>query len=129
MLDLHPPSVTKMQIITPASAESPYFQLLIAFTEPVTWITSAPDNTGQGPNAQPTSGVLLTNAALINISIALGSATLEDDGTAASLASSYLVWLKSWSGTKASITVLGAAYQDAVGNSGQQVATLQVQLG
>jgi hypothetical protein len=148
VLDSQPPEVSLLQVAVAATAESPFFQLLVRFSEPVSWLanrttTSSSSAAGNSPagSTDSTGGsgqqvssatysssrLLLTNAALGNISMVAGSAVVLATGEGTNAATAFVLWFKSWGGAEATVEILGAAYQDVAGNKGQQDTALQVQ--
>jgi hypothetical protein len=132
-----------MQVTAAPTIDSPLFQVLVTFSEPITWLantTTAATTTAANASAldaqaaadaaadgaTSVSRMVLTNAALLNISMAGPAAALADGGVLTGAASSYRMWLRSWGGAGAGVRVLGAAYQDLGGNRGTRETSLQV---
>jgi len=146
IFDSEAPKVKSMQVAVAPTADSPFFQVAITFTEPVSWrantttsTTTANDtvalasaqadssgNMATGIATYSSSRLLLTNAALLNISMVTGSAAVLASGAATNAGSAFVLWFMSWSGARAAVEVLGAAYQDIAGNRGDSDTALQV---
>mgnify|MGYP001806699370 CR=1 FL=1 len=144
ILDSTLPIITDMQLAVPPTTSLPIFQLLITFSEPISWLanttgtdtasTAPGDATAVGtlgaavnmPVTYSSSRLLLTNAALLNISVVSGTTAVLASGQPTSAASAFVLWFRSWSGAKAAVAILGPAYQDLGGNKGQQDTALQV---
>jgi len=146
IFDSEAPKVKSMQVAVAPTADSPFFQVAIAFSEPISWrantttsTTTANDtvalasaqadssgDTATGIATYSSSRLLLTNAALLNISMVTGSAAVLASGAATNAGSAFVLWFRSWSGARAAVEVLGAAYQDIAGNRGDSDTALQV---
>jgi hypothetical protein len=72
------------------------------------------------------SRLLLTNAAVLNISAVAGTMAVTQSGQATGAATEYTMWLQSWAGARATVQVMGAAYQDLAGNSGRNDSMIEV---
>lgn len=139
-LDMHAPVLNSFSTAIRPTASVPDFQLQLNFSEPVNWLadtataeSSSSSSTGSTDTGAATndsmaaavtsfssSHILLTNAALLNISAVPGTLAYLQNGQATGVATAYYVWLRSWSGAMAAIEVQGAAYQDLSGNKGEQ---------
>lgn len=134
ILDSSTPSITLMQLDVAPTVQSPIFKLLIIFSEPVSWLANSTAPTadpaaGAGSSAPATysrSRLLLTNAALLNISMVPGTAAVLANGAATNAASGFVLWFRSWSGARAVVEVMGSAYQDFAGNRGTQDSMYEV---
>lgn len=146
ILDSSPPVISDMQLAVPPTADRPAFQLLVTFSEPINWLANtsasaadasataggdaaavaAADTTSTAPVTYSSSRLLLTNAALINISVVPGTMAVLADGQSSRAASAFVLWFRSWSGAKTVVEILGPAYQDLGGNRGDQDTALQV---
>jgi hypothetical protein len=125
------------------TAEAPVFQLMLNFSEPVSWladgVSSTPAVTSSNSSSDAavtdlsavaaaaplvatfsSSRLLLTNAAILNISAVPGTMAFTESGQATGAATAYTMWLESWAGASAVVQVMGAAYQDLAGNAGIQ---------
>jgi hypothetical protein len=143
ILDAHAPILSSIQVSKPPSAAEPLIQLSLLFSEPVQWLASsasgpnpsvvaaagAANNTMEPSTATnfSSSGILLTNAVLLNMTATENSTALWADQQPTGAATEYRMWLQSWPGATAAVVVLGVAYQDLAGNPGQQNQQLQVQ--
>jgi hypothetical protein len=134
VLDSSSPSITSIQLDIAPTVQLPVFKLLISFSEPVSWLANSTAPTedptaAAGSNAAVTyssSRLLLTNAALLNISMVPGTAAVLANGDATNAASGFVLWFRSWSGAKAVVEVMGSAYQDFAGNRGTQDRVYEV---
>jgi hypothetical protein len=148
MLDLQPPELLNLTLAVKPAANQPQFQLRLLFSEPVSWLADsvslAPDSSSSEPAvtdsstladaaaAAPTvatfssSRLLLTNAAVLNISAVAGTMAFKDSGQATGAATEYVMWLQSWAGAHAAVQVMGAAYQDLAGNLGRKDDMIEV---
>lgn len=131
ILDSSTPSITSIQLDVAPTVQLPIFKLLITFSEPVSWLanSTAPTEDPGTPVTYSSSRLLLTNAALLNISMVPGTAAVLADGDATNAASGFLLWFRSWSGARAVVEVMGTAYQDFAGNRGTQDSVYEVRQG
>lgn len=143
ILDSVLPTILNMQLDVAPTTQTPVFKLLITFSEPVSWLANATTNSpastpptedptalagkgGTRPTTYTSSRLLLTNAALLNISMVSGTAAVLANGDVTNAATGFVMWFRSWSGARAVVEVLGAAYQDIAGNRGEQDTSLEV---
>jgi hypothetical protein len=153
MLDLQPPELRNLTLAVKPTADQPLFQLRLAFSEPVAWLadsvtlasSTATSSSSSGEPvvtdlsevadataAAPTvatfssSRLLLTNAAVLNISALAGTTAVTQSGQAKGAATEYTMWLQSWAGARAAVQVMGAAYQDLAGNPGRSDSMVEV---
>lgn len=150
-MDFQPPQLEDLSIAVWPTAVFPVFQLLLRFSEPVSWladgVSSTPANSSSSSsgaavtdlsalaaasNAAPivatfsSSRLLLTNVAILNISAVPGTMATTESGQAMGAATEYTMWLQSWAGAGAVLQVMGAAYQDLAGNAGREDKQLAV---
>lgn len=127
VFDSQPPNITSLVVTAPPTADSPLFEVAASFSEPVWWAADANASDATATGGSSSSGrLVLTNAALLNISVAPGAAAALADGTPSGAASGFRLWLRSQAGAHAAVEVTAAAYQDAGGNRGAANASLQV---
>jgi hypothetical protein len=128
ILDSIVPRIEAMYLDLTPTAQTPFFKLLVTFSEPINWLvnasTAAPTDDSVTPAGRQTtfssSSIVLTNTALINISMVPGTAAVLADGSTSNAGSGFVLWFRSWSGAQAAVDVLGSAYQDLAGNRGDQ---------
>lgn len=142
ILDSQPPTVISMDLAVPPTSDTSWFQLRISFSEPVEWVANTTDPTAT-PSATPnpassntgattqtvqstSSALLLTNAALVNISRVSESVAVLANGDTVNAARVFLLWFGSWSGAQAGVEVLGPAFQDIAGNKGEKGSLITV---
>jgi hypothetical protein len=118
-----------MQLDSTPTAQTPLFKLLVTFSEPINWLANATTATAptddsvalaSSPTTFSSSRIVLTNTALVNISMVPGTAAVLADGSTSNAGSGFVLWFRSWSGAQAAVDILGSAYQDLAGNRGDQ---------
>ena len=144
ILDSGPPFISSIKLTEAPTTEEPLFKLLITFSEPVSWLANTTTSTttandtavlsGTGSDATQmtmtatysSSRLLLTNTALLNISMVAASAAVLASGEATNAGSAFELWFRSWGGAQALVEVLGPAYQDIAGNRGDRDTAYRV---
>lgn len=148
ILDTHAPQLVNLTTAVAPTADSPVFQLLLKFSEPVHWLVDSGTTASSGASPNPanstvsvqetvtettvatfsSSSIMLSNAMLLNITAVPSTMAYLQSGASTGAASAYTMWVQSWAGAVAGVNIKGPAYQDLSSHKGEQDKAIRVRM-